>query len=159
MRKHASMFSYPSRGCFCRQPTTRVLLRISRFSRSRMLFVRILRQCWLGNSRCVSVSPILLDLAVHLLVQVADRRGACAGAPQELGDVLHAAHGYACQVHLDERLLHGRFPAPVALYDGCLERGQAQFRDGDVESSTVPRMSVFRSSLSPASSILVAATP
>ena len=39
------------------------------------------------------------------------------------------------QVHLDERLLHGRFPAPVALYDGCLERGQAKFRDGDVELS------------------------
>lgn len=121
MRKHASMFSYPSRGCFCKQPTTRVLLRISRFSRSRMLFVRILRQCWLGNSRYVSVSPILLDFAVHLLVQVAHRRGACAGAPQELGDVLHATHGYACQVHLDERLLHGRFPAPLALYDGCLD--------------------------------------
>ena len=80
MRKHASMFSYPSRGCFCKQPTTRVLLRISRFSRSRVLFVRILRQCWLGNSRYVSVSPILFDLAVHLLVQVAHRRGAYAGA-------------------------------------------------------------------------------
>ena len=53
-------------------------------------------------------------------------------ASQELGDVLHAAHGYARQVHLNERLLHGRFPAPVALYDGCLERGQAQFRDGDI---------------------------
>jgi hypothetical protein len=56
-------------------------------------------------------------------------------ASQELGDVLHAAHGYARQVHLNERLLHGRFPAPVALYNGCLERGQAQFRDGDVELS------------------------
>ena len=56
-------------------------------------------------------------------------------ASQELGDVLHAVHGYASQVHLNERLLHGRFPAPVALYDGCLERGQAQFRDGDVELS------------------------
>ena len=56
-------------------------------------------------------------------------------ASQEFGDVLHAAHGYASQVHLNERLLHGRFPAPVALYDGCLERGQAQFWDGDVELS------------------------
>ena len=53
--------------------------------------------------------------------------------PQELGDVFHAAHGHPRQVHLDERLLHGRFPAPVALYDGGLERGQAQFRDGYVE--------------------------
>ena len=97
--------------------------------------------------------PILLDLAVHLLVQVAHRRGAYAGAPQELGDVLHAAHGYSSQVHLDERLLHGRFPAPAAIYDDRLERGQAKFRDGDVESSTVPWMSVFRSSLRPASSI------
>ena len=52
-------------------------------------------------------------------------------AQQELGDVLHAVHGYARQVHIDERF-HGRFPAPVALYDGCLERGQAQFRDGDI---------------------------
>ena len=67
--------------------------------------------------------PTLFNLAVHLLVQVADRRGAYAGAPQELGDVLHAAHGYASHVHLDERLLHGRFPASVALYDGRLERG------------------------------------
>ena len=41
---------------------------------------------------------------------------------------------YARQEHLYERLLHGRFPAPVALYDGGLERGQTQFRDGDVES-------------------------
>ena len=54
-------------------------------------------------------------------------------ASQELGDVLHAVHGYASQVHLNERLLHGRFPAPAALYDGCLERGQAPFRYGDVE--------------------------
>ena len=80
------------------------------------------------------VAP-LLDLAVHLLVQVADGGCAHAGTPQELGDVLHAAHGYARKVHLDERFLHGRFPAPVALYDGRLERGQAQFRYGDVELS------------------------
>lgn len=53
-------------------------------------------------------------------------------APQELGDVLHATHGYVSQIHHNERLLHGRFPAPVALYDGCLERGQAKFRDGDI---------------------------
>ena len=32
----------------------------------------------------------------------------------------------------------GRFPAPAALYDGCLERGQAQFRDGDIELSRTP---------------------
>ena len=59
-------------------------------------------------------------------------------ASQELGDVLHAVHGYASQVHLNEGLLHGRFPAPVALYDGCLERGQAQFRYGDVEHPRAP---------------------
>ena len=109
MRKHACMFSYPSRGCFCKQPTTRVLRRISRLSRSRMLFVRMLRRCWLG-------------------------------APQELGDVLHATHGYACQVHLDERLLHGRFPASVALYDGCFdsapdERFQVVLESGFVDFS------------------------
>ena len=68
-----------------------------------------------------SVVPTLFNLAVHLLAQVADRRGAYAGAPQELGDVLHVAHGYACQVHLDERLLPGRIPAPAAIYDGRLD--------------------------------------
>ncbi len=56
-------------------------------------------------------------------------------APQELRDVFHAAHGYPRQVHLDERLLHGRFPAPVALDDGGLERGQAQLGYGQVDLS------------------------
>ncbi len=76
-----------------------------------------------------------LDLAVYLLVQVAHRRCTHARAPQELRDVFHAAHGYPRQVHLDERLLHGRFPAPVALDDGGLERGQAQLGYGQVDLS------------------------
>ena len=80
------------------------------------------------------VSPFL-DLAVYLLVQVAHRRSTHARAPQELRDVFHAAHGYPRQVHLDERLLHGRFPAPVALDDGGLERGQAQLGYGQVDLS------------------------
>lgn len=41
--------------------------------------------------------------------------------PQCLGDVLHTAHGNACQVHLDERCLHAALPAAIPLDDGCLE--------------------------------------
>ena len=76
-----------------------------------------------------------LNLAVHFLVQVADGQCAYPRFPQEFRHVLHAAHGYVRQVHLYERLLHGRFPAFVAFYDGYLERGQAQFRDSDIEFS------------------------
>jgi hypothetical protein len=42
--------------------------------------------------------------------------------PQRLRDVLNAWHRHAGQVHLDQRLLHGSFPPPVALDDGRLER-------------------------------------
>ena len=42
-------------------------------------------------------------------------------APQGLGDVLHTAHGNACQVHLDESLLHAALPAAIPLDDGSLE--------------------------------------
>lgn len=76
-----------------------------------------------------------LDFAVYLLVQVADSRGADPRAPQELRDVFHAAYGYPGKVHFNKRLLHGRFPAPVALDDGRLERGQTQLRYGQVDLS------------------------
>ena len=46
-----------------------------------------------------------LDLAVDLLVQLTDGAGADLRAPEGLGDVLHAAHAHAGQVHLDQRLL------------------------------------------------------
>ena len=43
---------------------------------------------------------------VGFLVQLADGSGRNLAAPQRLGDLLHTGHGNACQVHLDERLLH-----------------------------------------------------
>ena len=42
--------------------------------------------------------------------------------PQQcLRDVLHAAHGNARQIHLDEGFLHAAFPAAIPLDDGSLE--------------------------------------
>ena len=58
---------------------------------------------------------------VGFLVQLADGSGRNLTAPQDLGDVLHTAHGNACQVHLDERFLHAALPATIPLDDGCLE--------------------------------------
>jgi site-specific DNA recombinase len=69
-----------------------------------------------------------LDLAVDLLVQLADGAGRDLGPPQRLGDVLHPAHAHAGQVHLDQRLLDARLPPPVALDDLRLERQLAQAR-------------------------------
>lgn len=48
----------------------------------------------------------VLDVDIGFLVQLADGSGRNLAAPQGLGDVLHTAHGNACQVHLDEGLLH-----------------------------------------------------
>ncbi len=42
-------------------------------------------------------------------------------ASQHLRDVLHTAHGDACQIHLDEGLLHAALPAAIPLDDGSLE--------------------------------------
>lgn len=39
--------------------------------------------------------------------------------------VLHTTYRFIRQVHFDESLLHKRFPASVALYDGSLERDLA----------------------------------
>ena len=42
--------------------------------------------------------------------------------PQQcLRDVLHAAHGNARQIHLDEGFLHAAFPAAIPLDDGSLK--------------------------------------
>ena len=43
-------------------------------------------------------------------------------APQRFGDVFHAAHAHARQIHLHERFFNRRFPPPVPLDDRRLER-------------------------------------
>lgn len=58
---------------------------------------------------------------IGFLVQLADGCGRDLAVSQCLGDVLHTAHGNACQVHFDERLLHAALPATIPLDDGCLE--------------------------------------
>lgn len=73
--------------------------------------------------------PPGLDLASHLLVELADSGGADARAPQGLRDVLDPAHGHPGVIHLQERLLHGGLPALVALNDGRLEWQRAQLGD------------------------------
>ena len=57
--------------------------------------------------------PPVLDVDVGFLVQLADGGGRNLAAPQCLRDVLHTAHGNACQVHLDEGLLHAALPAAI----------------------------------------------
>ena len=68
---------------------------------------------------------------VGFLVQFADGGGRDLAALQCLRDVLHAAHGDACQVHLDEGFPHAALPAAIPLDDGRLE-GHA-LEPGDVE--------------------------
>ena len=58
---------------------------------------------------------------VGFLVQLADGSGRDLAAPQGLGDVLHTAHGNACQVHLDEGFLHAALPAAIPFDDGGFE--------------------------------------
>ena len=58
---------------------------------------------------------------VGFFVQLTDGGGRDLATPQRLGDVLHPAHGNACQVHFDERLFHAALPAAIPLDDGCLE--------------------------------------
>ena len=58
---------------------------------------------------------------IGFLVQLADGSGRNLAAPQGLGDVLHTAHGNACQIHLDEGLLHAALPAAIPFDDGSLE--------------------------------------
>lgn len=65
---------------------------------------------------------------VGFLVQLADGGGRNLAVPQRLGDVLHTAHGDACQVHLDEGLLHAALPAAIPFDDGCLEEHALESR-------------------------------
>ena len=68
---------------------------------------------------------------IGFLVQLTDGSGRNLAAPQCLCDVLHPAHGDACQIHLDEGFLHAALPETIPLDDGCLE-GYA-LEPGDVE--------------------------
>ncbi len=75
---------------------------------------------WIASALQGAVPPVL-DVNVGFLVQLADGCGRDLAASQCLGDVLHMAHGNACQVHLDERCLHAALPAAIPLDGGCLE--------------------------------------
>ena len=81
------------------------------------------------------VSPGL-NLRVHLLVQLADRRGGDVGAPQGFRDVLHPTDADTGQVHLDQGLLNTGFPALVPFNDLGLkrQRPQAGYLQGDLAS-------------------------
>ena len=68
---------------------------------------------------------------VSFLVQLTDGGGRDLAAPQCLRDVLHPAHGNACQVHLDEGLLHAALPAAIPLDDSGFERYALE--PGDME--------------------------
>ena len=75
---------------------------------------------WIVAALQGAVAPVL-NVDVGFLVQLTDGSGRNLAAPQRLRDVLHPAHGNACQVHLDERLLHAALPAAIPLDDGSLE--------------------------------------
>lgn len=81
------------------------------------------------NRSLLTCAPHFLSQRIHdvqqiligFLVQLADGSGRNLAAPQRLGDVLHPAHGNACQVHLDEGLLYTALTAAIPLDDGDLE--------------------------------------
>ena len=58
---------------------------------------------------------------IGFLVQLADGGGRNFAASQFLRNVLHTAHGDACQVHLDEGLLRAALPAAIPFDDGGLK--------------------------------------
>lgn len=68
-------------------------------------------------------APPFLDALVGLLVEVGDRTGRHAGAPEDLADVLDPARRDACQVHLDYGLLDAGLAPAVTLDHRRLERG------------------------------------
>ena len=75
---------------------------------------------WIAPALQRTVPPIL-DVNVGFLVQLADGGGRNLAVPQRLRDVLQPAYRDACQVHLDEGLLHAALPAAIPLDDGRLE--------------------------------------
>ena len=85
---------------------------------------------WIVAALQGAVAPIL-DVDIGFLVQLTDGGRRNLAAPQCLGDVLHLAHGDACQVHFDQSLLHAALPAAIPLDDGGLERHALE--PGDME--------------------------
>ena len=75
---------------------------------------------WIVAALQGAVAPIL-DVDIGFLVQLTDGGRRNLAAPQCLGDVLHLAHGDACQVHFDQSLLHAALPTTVPLDDGSFE--------------------------------------
>ena len=67
-------------------------------------------------------APPLVDRFERLVVEIGDRAGGNARAPQDLADVLDAPRRHAGQVHLDDGLLDRRLAPFVALND---RRGEA----------------------------------
>ena len=64
-----------------------------------------------------AASPFV-DCLERLVVEIGDRAGGNARAPQDFADVLDAARGHPGQVHLDDGLLHAGLAPLVALDDG-----------------------------------------
>ena len=61
--------------------------------------------------------PPLFDLAVDLLIEVADGAGTDLCTPQRFRDVLHLPDRNAGQIHLDQSLLHGALLGLIAPDD------------------------------------------
>ena len=71
---------------------------------------------------------------VGFLVQFTDGGWKYLATPQGFCDVLHPAHGYSSQVHLNEGLFRAAFPPVTPLYNGGLEGGPLGFGhlEGDI---------------------------
>src|SRR6476620_3370538 len=77
--------------------------------------------------------PPSLDLGVDLLIEVRHRARAHPGAPKRLGNVFHAPHRDARQIHLNQRFLDRALPPAVALDDRRLEGLAPQLRDLEID--------------------------
>jgi hypothetical protein len=73
--------------------------------------------------------PPRLDSLVQLLIQLTDRAGGDARPPQRLGNIFHPADAHSGEVHLHQRLFHGRLSPSVTLDDLRLKRQAPQPRD------------------------------
>ena len=71
---------------------------------------------------CADARPVLAwEVAVgqrFFDAIITDRRGRDLTAPQGFSDVLHAVHGYTCQIHFDECFFHAALTAAIPLDDG-----------------------------------------
>ena len=61
--------------------------------------------------------PPLFDLAVDLLIEIADGAGTDLRTPPRFRDVLHPPDRNAGQIHLDQSLLHGALLGLIAPDD------------------------------------------